>query len=181
MKIQKSKKPTWIDVKRSIKDFESSNLIELVKDLYDLSDENKNFLYARFLAKSASLGKYKKIISDSLYPDIFDEEDDFNFEKANKTIEAYAKATKDNGGAADLMIYYVERGNKFTLDYGDINEAFYDALIEMYEKAVKAVRKLPKNKQETFRKRLEKIMKSADGIGWGYYDDLCYFYYEAFE
>ena len=24
-------------------------------------------------------------------------------------------------------------------------------------------------------------MKSADGIGWGYYDDLCHFYFEAFE
>ena len=86
-----------------------------------------------------------------------------------------------NEGAVDLMIHYVECGNNFTLDYGDINEAFYDALIEMYEKAVKAVCKLPMKKKEFFRKRLEKIMKSADGIGWGYYDDLCHFYYEAFE
>jgi hypothetical protein len=36
MKKQKSKKPTWIDVKKSIKDIENSKLIELVKDLYDL-------------------------------------------------------------------------------------------------------------------------------------------------
>lgn len=56
------------------------------------------------------------------------------------------------------MIHYVECGNKFTLDYGDINEFFYDALIEMYEKAIKNVRKMPKKKQEPFRKRLEKIM-----------------------
>ena len=181
MKKQKSNKPTWIDVKKLIKDIENSKLIELVKDLYELSDENKNFLHARFLAGSSSLSKYRKIISDSLYPDIFDEEDDFNFDKADKAIKAYAKATNDNEGTADLMIYYVECGNKFTLDYGDINEAFYDALIEMYEKAVKAVCKLAKNKQDPFRKRLEKIMKSADGIGWGYDDDLCHFYYEAFE
>jgi len=176
MKRQKSKKPTWIDVKRSVKDIENSNLIELLKDLYELSDENKNFLHARFLAGSSSLSKYKKIISDSLYPDIFDEKDDFNFGKANKAIEAYAKATNDSEGIADLMIYYVECGNKFTLDYGDINEAFYDALVKMYAKAIKAVCKMPKKKQEPFRKRLEKIMKSADGIGWGYYDDLCYYY-----
>ena len=181
MKKHKSKKPTWIDVKRSINNFEVSQIIELVKDLYQLSDENKNFLHARFLAGSSSLSKYKKIISDSLYPDIFDEEDDFNFDKANKAIEAYAKATIDNEGVADLMVYYVECGNKFTLDYGDINEAFYDAIVEMYEKAVKAIRKMPRKKQESFRKRLEKIMKSADGIGWGYYDDLCHFYYQAFD
>ena len=181
MKKQKSKKPTWIDVKRSLKTNENSNLIELVKDLYELSDENRNFLHARFIAGSLSFSKYRKIISDSLYPDIFNEVDDFNFDGAKEAIEVYVKATNDNEGAADLMIYYVECGNKFTLDYGDINEPFYDALVEMYEKAVKAVRKMPKKKQEPFRKRLEKTMKSADGIGWGYYDDLCHFYYEGFE
>lgn len=181
MKKQQSKKPTWTDVRRSIKDIDNSDLIKLVKDLYELSGENKNFLHARFISGSSSLSKYKKIISDSLYPDIFDEDDDFKFDKANKAIEAYIKATKDREGAADLMIYYVECGNKLTLDYGDINEAFYDALIEVYEKAVNAVCILPKNKKEFFRKRLEKLMKSADGVGWGYYDDLCHFYYEAFE
>ena len=181
MKKQKIKKPTWIDVQKSIKTFDVSQLVELLKDLYELSDENKNFLHARFVAGSAPLSKYKKQILGSLYPDIFDEQDDFNFDKANKAIEAYSKATDDKEGSADLMIHYVECGNKFTLDYGDIDEAFYDALIEMYEKSVKSVCKLPKNKQEPFRKRLEKIMKSADGIGWGYYDNLCHFYYEAFE
>jgi hypothetical protein len=181
MKKKKSKEPTWIDVKRSIKDIEGVNLIKLVKELYQLSDENKNFLHACFLDGTASLKKYRKTILDSLYLDVMDDNDNFDFEKADNTITAYGKATSDNEGIADLMIYYVECGNKFTLDYGDINEAFYDALIEMYEKAVKSVSKLPKNKQEPFRKRLEKIMKSADGIGWGYYDDLCHFYYEAFE
>jgi hypothetical protein len=110
-----------------------------------------------------------------------DENDDFEFEHAEKAINDYAKATRDNEGTADLMVYYVECGNKFTLDYGDINDAFYDTLVEMYEKAIKSVCKLPKNRQEPFRKRLEKIMKSANGMGWGYYDDLCHFYYEAFE
>ena len=86
MKKQQSKKPTWTDVKRSIKDIGNSGLIELVKDLYELSGENKNFLHARFISGSFSLSKYKKIISDSLYPDIFDEEYDFNFDKANKAI-----------------------------------------------------------------------------------------------
>jgi len=181
MKKKKLKEPTWIDVKRSIKDIEGSKLIELVKELYQLSDENKNFLHARFNGGIASIKKYKKIIYDSLYLDVLDDSNNFDFDKADKAINTYAKATNDNEGIIDLMIYYVESGNRFTLEYGDINEAFYDALVEMYEKAIKAVCKLPNNKQDPFRKRLEKIMKSADGIGWGYYDDLCYYYSDAFE
>ena len=181
MKKQKSRNPTWTDVKKSIKDLESSHLLELVKELYALSDGNKNFLHARFNGSATSFKKYRKIILDSLYLDVLDDNDNFDFEKADNAIKTYAKATNDNEGIADLMIYYVECGNKFTLDYGDINEAFYDTLVKMYGKAIKTVCKMPKKKQEPFRKRLEKIMKSADGIGWGYYDDLCHFYHEAFE
>jgi len=181
MKKQKTKKPTWIEVKKSIKNLEGAQFIELVKELYQLSEENKDFLHARFLGGTGSLKKYRKIILDFLYLDVLDDSDNFDFEKADNAIKNYAKATNDNEGIADLMIYYVECGNKFTLDYGDINEAFYDALVKMYAKAIKAVCKMPKKKQEPFRKRLEKIMKSSDGIGWGYYDDLCYYYSEAFE
>ena len=156
-------------------------MIGLVKELYQLSDENKNYLHTRFDGATASLETYKKIISDCLYHDVLDDDDSFDFDKADKAIKTYAKAANDNEGTADLMIYYVECGNRFTLDYGDINEPFYDALIEMYEKAIETVLKLPKSKQTPLRKRLKDIMESADGIGWGYYDALGDLYYEAFE
>lgn len=181
MRKSESKKQTWIDVKKSLKDFESSQLIELLKELYQLSDENKNFFHARLIGGPASLQNYKKIILNCLYEGPLDDNDNFDFEKADNTIKTYAKSANDNEGTADLMVYYVECGNRFTLDYGDINEAFYDALIEMYEKAIKTVLKLPKSKQAPLRKRLKNIMESADGIGWGYYDDLCHFYHESFE
>ena len=181
MSKKKSKKLSWIDVKKSIGSFDRSQLINLVKDFYQLSESNKTFLHARCLVGDDSLKRYKKVILHALYPDVMDEKDYFDFDRADKAINDYAKATGDDEGTADLMIHYVECGNKFTLDYGDINEFFYDALIEMYEKAIKKVRKIPKKNQEPFRKRLEKIMKSSDGIGWGYHDDLCHFYYESFQ
>ena len=84
MQKKKSKNQTWIDVKRSLRKIEVSQLVELIKDLYQLSDENKNFLHARFQAGRATSSKYKKIISESLYPDIFEDDDDFDYERANK-------------------------------------------------------------------------------------------------
>ena len=89
LKKQKSKKPAWIDVKKSLKDFESSQLIELLKELYQLSDENKNFLHARFNGSTASLQNYKIIILDCLYEDPLDDNVNFDFDKAEKTIKAY--------------------------------------------------------------------------------------------
>jgi hypothetical protein len=181
MKKDKLKKLTWDKVEKSIKSFEPSQLIGLVNDLYQLSVENKNFLHARFFKEGDSFLSYKKIILNSLYLNVIDEADNFNFDRAEKAIKDYANATDHDENTADLMIYYVECGNKFTLDHGDINESFYDALIEMYEKAIKSVLEIPKEKQDSFRKRLEKIKQSANGIGWRYYDDLCYLYYKAFE
>ena len=181
MKKKKSKKLSWIDVKKAVNKFDYSQLVGIVRDLYQLSEENKTFLYARCLDRSESLKSYKKVISESLYPDVINEKDFFDFDRADKAIDDYVKASEDDEGAADLMIYYVECGHKFTLDYGDIDEFFYDALIEMYTKAINIVVKMPKKQQEPFKKRLEKIMKSSDGIGWGYHDDLCHFFYDAFQ
>jgi len=181
MSKKKSKKLSWIDVKKSIGNFDRSQFVSLLKDLYQLSESNKIFLHARCLIGDDSFKQYKKIIFHSLYPDVMDTKDDFDFDRADKAIKDYAKATGNNEGIVDLMIYYVECGNKFTLDYGDIDEFFYEALIEMYDKAIKKVLKMQKKNQEPFRKRLEKIMKSSDGIGWGYHDDLCHFYFEAFQ
>jgi hypothetical protein len=178
---KKPKEPTWNDVKTSIKHLDPPALLNLLKDLYQLSKANKSFLHARFSIGDNPLQFYKKIIEDALYPDVFDKKSDFDFEGAGRAINEYSKATGDPQGIADLMIYYVEKGNKFTLDYGDIDEGFYDALVEMYGKAIKKVFELPQKTQDAYRHRLKKIMKSSDGIGWGYHDGLEDSYFEAFQ
>ena len=78
------------------------------------------------------------------------------------------------------MIYAVECGNRFTLNCGDIDEDFYDGLIEIYAAAIKIVLQLPKDVRSIYRRRLEKIMGSSDGIGWGYHDGLCDHFDKAF-
>ena len=50
----------------------------------------------------------------------------------------------------------------------------------MYEHALETVLELPADEQNHYETRLSKVMKSAKGIGWGYYDGLCDLYYKAF-
>jgi hypothetical protein len=50
----------------------------------------------------------------------------------------------------------------------------------MYQRAIKKVLSLPEEHQQKFQTRLEDIMKSSYGIGWGYHDMLCDDYYSAF-
>ena len=90
------------------------------------------------------------------------------------------KAVRDARGELDLMIHFVECGNRFTLEYGDIHEAFYHALVHMYVRAAKVTKDLPLPERQSFQDRLRKLTESSDGIGWGYHDGLCDAYYSAF-
>ena len=100
--------------------------------------------------------------------------------KAKKAISNYVKAVGDPAVEAELMIYFVECGNRFTVNYGDIDGPFYDALNRMYRQTIKKVLTLTEERQDEFKERLEAIMASSSNIGWGYHDMLCDDYYGAF-
>jgi hypothetical protein len=158
---------------------DKEQIVTLVSDLYRLSKENQAFLHARFGVGDDPLGPYKKIIDACIYPDILRNKP-VQISKAKHAISSYTKAVGDPRGEAELMIFFVERGNDFTLDFGDIDEAFYDALNGMYRQAIDKVLSLPEEDRQEFRNRLKEIATSSSGIGWGYHDNLCDDYYEGF-
>jgi hypothetical protein len=176
---RKSNSQTWSDVKAAMASLEEEQLIKLVSDLYYLSKENQAFLHARFAVGGDTLAPYKKTISTCMYPDVYTNKP-IEVSKAKKAISSYSKAVGDPLGEAELMTFFVECGNKFTVDFGDINEAFYDALNRMYRRAIDKVFSLPEEQRGEFQGRLEAIMISSSNIGWGYHDMLCDDYYDAF-
>ncbi len=154
-------------------------MVGLISDLYRLSKENQAFLHARFGVGDDALRPYKTTINACMYPNIYTNKP-VQISKAKKAISAYSKAIGDSHGEAELMIFFVECGNNYTLDLGDIDAAFYDALNRMYRRAIGKVLSLPEEQQGEFQGRLEAIMTSSSNIGWGYHDMLCDDYYEAF-
>lgn len=122
---------------------------------------------------------FKKRLREALNPDAVGK-DDYDLVMARRTIREFSQATSDPEAIVDLMIYAVECGNRFRFDCGDIDEDFYDGMIDSYAAAIKKALKLPREVQGIYRKRLEKIMKSSDGIGWGYHDGLCNHFEKAF-
>ena len=177
--VRKKKEPCWNDVEIIINHFDKKHLMDLLCDLYCLSSNNKDFFHTRFSIGEDPLSPYKLIIQNAIHPYLEDNES-LDIERANDAISQYSKAVDNPSGEADLRIFYVECGNNFTLSYGDIDEDFYDSLLEMYDYAIETVLELPVKEQNAFKTRLYEIMKSASGIGWGYYDGLCDLYYKAF-
>ncbi len=170
---------TWSDVKAEITKLDTLQLVNLVADLYRFSKENQAFLNARFAVVRDPLEPYKKTIAECMYPDVYKNKP-VQISRAKKAISDYSKAVGDSLGEAELMTFFVEQGNAFTVNFGDIDEEFYDALNRMYRRAIERVCSLPEEHRDAFQERLETIMTSSVDIGWGYHDTLCDAYYSVF-
>ncbi len=179
MAAKKRKAPSWTDIKAVLVNLDQKQLLKVVADLYKFSNENKTFLHTRFSVGGDQLGAYKKIIDECLSPDVFSNKP-VQVAKAKKAISSYSKALGDDLGQAELMVYFVECGNSFTLNFGDLYQEYYDALNRMYQRAIDKVLSLPEEQQNVFRQRLKAIMASSSGIGWGYHDTLADDYHSAF-
>ena len=179
MTRKNKKTPSWVDVKRNIKDFNKNELLQLIGDLYRLSENNKEFFHTRFSLSEDPLESYKRIIQDAIHP-YLEENENLDIGLAEDAIERYSKSIDDVKGETELMVFFVECGNNFTLSYGDIYDDFYDSVLLMYEKAIQNVTELSPKEQKVFKERLHEIVESASGIGWGYYDGLRQVYYDSF-
>jgi len=165
---------TWSDVKTKLGDFDRANLLGLVQDLYTASKDNQNFLHARFGLGCDVLKPYKTIIERWLWPDVYKNQE-YSVSKAKKPITDYKKASGLQEGVAELTVYYCEQAIGFSNAVGLDDEGYYDALVRMFEQALKTVIALPQTRRESLLDRLQEVRASSEGIGWGVnyaFDDL---------
>lgn len=159
--------PKWSQIKKKIESFDTEGLIGLVKDLFEYSTDNQSFLAARFLAhgdRGAALEAYRRRVMEPFYPKRgFGK---LNLSQARKAIRDYRKASGDLAGTIELMLTYVETGTRFTNEFGDIDEPFYNSL----ESALGEMAKLLKTPEGAelyprFRKRVCALADQMDWLG----------------
>lgn len=97
---------------------------------------------------------------------------------AKKAVTDFKKITDSREDLADLMLFYVETGVKFTLAYGDIDGPFYNSMESMYDKAVQHIVRY--DLHDRFEARCSRIVDDTRGIGWGFPDALGEIYDENF-
>jgi len=162
---------SWKDVKTVLSQQSMPELLQLIRDLYALRPEVKDFLHARFLTSEKPLAPYKKTIQQSLSPDVIHGED-LDLARGQKAISDYKKATNDPIGTLDLMVYYVECGTQFAVEYGYGDEEFFERLDAMFTQVVKMLQKSDEHTVARFLPRLATVVRQAEGMGWGYYDAI---------
>lgn len=171
-----SEKISWKDVKPVLSGFSSTQLLGLVQDLYRLNAENASFMHARFLSddtKQGHLAPYMTRIQRAISPKQ-PWKQDVKLAEGRRAISEFKKANGNIRDTLTLMIYYVKCGNDFTLEFGDIDEGFYDSLCSMFSSVVQTLmRQLDQELFIEFLPSLEAELHRVYGqIGWGYPDEL---------
>jgi hypothetical protein len=171
--MTEKKSTGWQNVRRQIGDWSKPALMALVKDLYEASPDNRDFLHARFQAQEntgAALEKYRRKIVEQFFPARGDGK--LKLGEARKAIRDYRKATGNLVGTIELMLTYVENGTEFTREFGDINESFYNSLESVLNEVAQLLMKEGREHYPKFRERVQRLAARAKGIGWGYGDAL---------
>ncbi len=163
------------NLKKYLKQRSKEELINEISDLFTKFEYVRDYYQAKLGQNDAQvLQKYKDIIEDEFFPTRgFGK---MRLSVARKAVSDYQKMSGSKESLADIMIFFVEMGVRFTNEYGDIHEAFYNSMESMYERAIKFI--VSHSMQNMFEVRCRKIIEDTSGIGWGFHDALSDMYYE---
>jgi hypothetical protein len=167
----RKKIPTWIDLKRQLADLDRPALQGLIQDLYSASKNNQSFLHARFALGADVLEPYKSTIDRWVCPDVMRNQY-ISVAKAKKAISDYKKAIGRPEGLAELTVFYCESCMNLLGYCGMDDEGYFNALVRMFEQALKAIAMLDPSHQEAFVERLERVRSEGHNWGWGVGDGM---------
>ncbi|WP_440955251.1 hypothetical protein ACSAZK_17255 [Methanosarcina sp. Mfa9] len=164
----------WSEVKNSLKTLDKKELIDLIRDLYRHSTENRRIIISRQPEEKKSdwvLESFQQVIRNEFLSD-----NDFGglrSDVARKAILDYSEGSGDLAGTMELMILFLENVVEFIKEYGDIDEEFYDAGYEMLRKFSELL-KTPEGQgfYPQFKERLFKLRRESDDFGYGFGDDI---------
>lgn len=167
-------KPSWPRIRKALELLDGPALVSVLKELYDLSSANKVVLARHFDPAGT-----EDIMAPAVRRDI---ERAFNPSRglptfktgpARKALREYTKAASAQD-AIEMELYYVEKGIEGTNAYGDIDEAFYTSVESVWESVLNRILAdhPPEADPKAYRPRLERVVASTRGIGWGFHDTL---------
>ncbi len=176
----KTVKLTKTTLNKHLKQLSHEQLIMLVKDCFEVSKEMEKYLSVRILGEPAAealFQEYRKKIENQFYPDRG--EPKLRLQEAKKAISEFEKLTGSMKHVFQLKLIYVELGVSFTVDYGDIDERFYNSMVSVYSDIIDHVNDDEEGVlYEEYKDRLAKIVSDTSGIGWGFHDELAYLHAE---
>ena len=143
----------------------------LIQDLYAAHKDNQTFLHTRFGLGEDVLKPYKEALERWLWPDVLRNQN-ISIAKAKQAISSYRKAVGEPAGLAELMVSFCESAAGFSNDVGYQDEGYFDALVNMFEQALKATCQLSAGDRDALIARLDRVRTISHNFGYGVGDDM---------
>lgn len=158
-------------VKKELLTLSKAQLIEQILELYDSHKQVKEF-YEFYLNpnEKEAFERYKKKVVQEFYPTTKSFEPKLRFKEAKAAIAEFATLKPSAELMADLMITLAEMASKFTHDFGDMTEQYYNSCTVNFERALQYMAK--EGLLQKFRLRCEACLKYAATCGWGFPDEM---------
>jgi len=175
-KLPKKAPAQWTATSRLLRNLEPEEMLELFQRLYMLSPECAKLIDSQFKSGGGRklLDEYRQKIEEEFFPQ--HELVPSGFPRMGwmkSLIRDYKKGTGDLAGTTELMVTFQEQGMEFTMQYGDIDERFYDSLLSGMNDLIKMLTKDAPHLFLAFRDRLIEILRRVYGrVGWGYGDGM---------
>jgi hypothetical protein len=160
-------------VKAKLAGLDRIGLIGLIQDLYAAHKDNQTFLHTRFGLGEDVLKPYKQTLDRWLRPDVLRNQDT-SVAKAKQAISNYRKAIGEPAGLAELMVFFCESAAGFCNDVGNQDEVYLDALVHMFEQAIKMTRQLSSGDRDALITRLDRVRNLSHDLGYGVGDAMDY-------
>jgi hypothetical protein len=158
-------------VKAKLAGLDRIGLIGLIQDLYAAHKDNQTFLHTRFGLGEDVLKPYKKTLDRWLSPDVLRNQDT-SVAKAKQAISSYRKAIGEPAGLAELMVFFCERAAGFCYEFGNQDEDYLHALVNMFEQAIKVTRQLSADDRDALIARLDRVRNISHDLGYGIGDAM---------
>jgi len=163
--------PTWTDIKAKLTSLDRIALTGLIQDLYAAHKDNQTFLHTRFGLGEDVLKPYKEKLDRWLWPNVLRNQVT-SVANAKQAISSYRKAVGEPAGLAELMVSYCESAVGFSNELGYQDEGYFDALVNMFEQALKVICQLPADDRDALIVRLERVRTTSHNFGYGVGDDM---------
>jgi len=117
------------------------------------------------------LKPYKGTLERWRWPDVLRNQD-ISVAKAKQDISSYRKAVGEPAGLAELMVSFCENAVGFSDNIGYQDEGNLDALVHMFEQALKVTCRLPAGDRDALVDRLNRVRTISHNFGYGVGDDM---------
>ena len=165
-------------LKKHLQSLTKEQIVEVVLDAYNNSKAVQE--YFDFYLQPNEKEKIKK------YKAIIEKEFDIRnpmkvglkYSVAKKAISDFASLKPSPDALADLMLSLPEAACRFTREFGDMDEPFYNGAANNFKRALNFMAK--HGLLEHFKHRCTDCVKYASSCGYGFADDIAAVFYEYY-